>query len=383
MKILLLLLLPVFGLAQSIEKITIDSKFLKDRREVLIYLPAAYQDEPERRFETVYVFDAQAMQYFDLVHSTVPFVNNDVPVIVVGIVSNFSEIGKQSRNSDFLPAPQHPETAKKFNGFLGNADNFRNYLTGEAAAYIDSHYRTLPYRIGIGHSNGGTFLAHCLLSKPDFFDAYLLISPNFDYDQQQMVGRLKNFDPGKLASKKFIFMCNANEGKAWADASDQVISLLGNDGFKSKIEFSHIDYSSTENHSSVFPVALAAGLKMFFAYQFLNAENLIAYYSKLEQQKLIALQAETINAMAYNCFWNGKKTDAIRVINWGILRFPKEHNLYDSQGEFYEKTGNRERAKTAYSAALGILQSQQSVTDPKQFEEKSKYYKNNIERVSK
>ena len=42
--------------------------------------------------------------------------NNGIPVIVIGIVSNFSEEKKQNRNSDFLPKPVYEETTKKYGG---------------------------------------------------------------------------------------------------------------------------------------------------------------------------------------------------------------------------------------------------------------------------
>jgi predicted alpha/beta superfamily hydrolase len=378
-----LLIISSLMYGQKIDSISIQSKVFNENRKLWIYLPEQYFILPEKRFEVAYVFDAQARQYFDAVHSTISFVNGGIPIIVVGVVSNYSEEKKENRNSDFLPKPDNEETINKYGGYLGRADNFLDYFQNEVIKYIDSNYRTFPYRIGIGHSNGATFLSYCLLEKPELIDAYILVSPNYGYDKEQLVKRFGKFNPESLKHNKFISMCNSNEGEEWINARNKVISLLNTDNFKTKIYFSNRDYSKTENHGTVFPVAIFYGLKEFIDYKYLTAENVISYNDELEKNKLLNLDAKTANDLAYNCFWNEKTQDAIKIIHWAIRKFPADDNLYDSQGEFYEKAGDISIAKESYKNALKVLQSNKSQVDAKTFEEKFKSYNENYERLNK
>jgi len=382
-QIFLLLVLSItricFG--QTIDSLSIQSKVFNEKRKLYIYLPEQYSTQTEKKYEVVYVFDSQARQYFDLVHSTIKFVNNGIPVIVVGIVSNFSEEKKLSRNSDFLPKPNNEETTKKYGGFLGNADNFLEFFQNEVVKFIDNKYRTFPYRIGIAHSNGASFLSYCLLMKPEIFDSYLLISPNYEYDKEQFVDRFIKFNPELLNKNKFIFMCNSNEDKNWTKARNKIIPLFENQNFAKKIKFINQDYSKTENHGTVFPVGAFYGLKEFFNYKYLSAENVINYNNELESNKLLKLDSDYINQLAYNCFWNEKTNDAIKIIQWAILKFPNEHNFFDSQGEFLEKSGDTKSAKKSYENALKVLENQKPKMDKKTYDEKYSYYKGNFERL--
>lgn len=381
--LLTVLVLSSFVYGQKIDSVLIQSKVFNESRKLWVYLPERYFTQPEKKFEVVYVFDAQARQYFDNVHSTINFINSGIPVIVVGVVSNYSEEKKENRNSDFLPKPENEETTKKYGGYLGKADIFLNYLENEVIKYIDSNYRTFPYRIGIGHSNGATFLSYCFLQKPELFNAYVLVSPNYEYDKEQLVKKFESFKPNMLTSEKFMFMCNSNEGEDWVKARNKVIPLLSSDNYKNKIHFSNKDFSQTENHGTVFPLGAFYGLKEFFNYKYLTAENVISYNDELEKNKLLNLNAQLVNDLAYNCFWNEKTQDAIKIIHWAILKFPFDHNLYDSQGEFYEKIGETSNARKSYENALKVLQNEKSKFDSKTYEEKYNYYKGNFDRLSK
>lgn len=368
-------------LGQTIDTLSIQSKVFDEKRDIYIYLPEQYSTQTEKKYEVVYVFDSQARQYFDLVHSTIQFVNNGIPVIVIGIVSNFSEEKKQNRNSDFLPKPVYEETTKKYGGYLGNADKFLDFFQNEVVKFIDNKYRTFPYRIGIAHSNGASFLSYCFLKSPEIFNSYLLVSPNYEYDKEQFVGEFQKFNPELLKDNKFVFMCNSNEDENWAKARNKIIPLFETNNFSKKIKFINRDYSQTENHGTVFPIGTFYGLKDFFNYKYLTAENVINYNDELESKKLLKLDSDYVNQLAYTCFWNDKPHEAIKIIQWAILKFPNESNLFDSQGEFLEKISDIKGAKKSYENALKAIESQKSKLDKKTYEEKYSYYKGNLDRL--
>jgi tetratricopeptide (TPR) repeat protein len=190
--------------------------------------------------------------------------------------------------------------------------------------------------------------------------------------------------------KKFLFISNANENiktnerwKGWSESREKIIKILENEKFKTKIHLVTMDFSSTENHSSTFPIGAFYGLKAYIDYQFKTGKNIINYYDRLANKKLISLNPENTNMFAYECFWDNKPAEALKVINWAISKFPNENNLYDSQGEFYEKLGNLNSAKISFQNAIDVLSKKKQEMDIKAYNETMEFYKGNIQRVSK
>ncbi len=387
--LLALFSISVFG--QKIETEKINSTILNQERNVWIYTPWQFEEYPDKKLETIYVFDAQAREYFDLVHSTVQFLGGEeFAFIVVGIESPFIEEKNQSRNTDFLPKAIDQETIEKYGEYSGGANKFLSFVKTEVIPFIDKKYPTLPERVAVGHSNGGTFISYSLLNEPDLFDAYIAISPNYAYDKGQLVKRFEELKPEKIKTEKFVFISNSNENSenaerwaGWSESNKKVIGILKNETFKSKIHLETKDLSASETHGTTFPIGVFYGLKSFINYQFRTGESVISYYDRLAGENLIKLDSQIVNTLAYECFWNNRPNDALTIINWAIRKFPNAHNLYDSQGEFYEKIGEMDKAKNSFQNAIKVLSKTKDEMDKKEYSEKMEYYKGNIQRVSK
>ena len=388
---ILLVFISVSAFGQIIESEKINSTVLDQERNLWVYTPWQYGEYPDKKLEVIYVFDAQSREYFDVVHSTVQFLGGEeFAFIVVGIESPFIREKNQSRNTDFLPKATDKETIEKYGDFSGGADRFLSFVKTEVVPFIDDKYRTLPERVAVGHSNGGTFISYSLMNEPGLFDAYIAISPNYAYDKGQLAKRLMALNPDTLKKEKFVFISNANENTGtderwagWSESHKKVIEILKNPKFKSKIHVESMDFSATENHGTSFPIGAFYGLKSFIDHQFRTGENVTSYYDRLERQNLIALNPENVNMMAYECFWNDKPKDAIVVINWAIEKFQDEHNLYDSRGEFYEKIGELDQAKKSFQKAIEVLSRSKGKMDKEAYADKMEYYKGNVQRVSK
>ena len=129
--------------AQNIETLTVSGGKTYGDHKILIYTPAEYADR-NRKFEVIYVLDAQQREFFDAVHTTIAFQTLGFrPMIVVGISSN-------NRNYDFLPENKCPETAQEIAGPLGGASIFSDYIEKKLMPFIEKKYRVLPFKIGIG-----------------------------------------------------------------------------------------------------------------------------------------------------------------------------------------------------------------------------------------
>jgi predicted alpha/beta superfamily hydrolase len=348
MKLLLFTLLSCFALncsAQKVDTLSIDSKVLNESRKLIIYTPVQYEYAPNQKFEVIYVFDAQAREVFDMVQATMAFKNNNIcPMIVVGVVSD-------DRNKDFLPANEFKETAESYQGHLGNAPNFLNFIGNELIPAVDKKYRTLSKRTAVGHSNGGTFISYSFLQKPDLFDAYIAVSPNFGYDKMQFVKRFKDFESKSLSATKFFYMCNAGgypEEGDWITARNEIAGIFKSAVFKNKVTYKAQDFSATETHGSVFQIGVINGMKEYFDYQYFNSENLLNYYTQLKNQKIIDFNPQALNQLAYNFYYMKKTNDALQILLWSHQIFPQDLNLFDSIGEMYQNLNNKAKANEFY-----------------------------------
>jgi predicted alpha/beta superfamily hydrolase len=326
--------LTIFSFGQKTDTLSIPSKVFGTNRQLVVYTTSDYKDNPKQFYEVIYVLDAQVHYMTDQVISTNFFVGKSFfAPIVVGLIS-------EDRAKDFLPKNEFPETLQKRQGHLGDADKLLQFLNDEAIPLIDEKYRTLPTRVLIGHSLGATFASYCYLQKPNLFDAYIAISPNFEYDKFQFVKKFNQFKTSSISEHNFLYMCNSNEeidfSKDWQTGRNRVIERMKKNDIQAKTMFINEDFSKTDDHSTVYPRGITNGLKAFFDY-YHNAGKLIKLYESQSKVVRYDLAADRTNYMAYNFLWTHKPKEAIKVILWANKQFPDDLNIYDSMGEIYQE----------------------------------------------
>ena len=152
--------------------------------------------------------------------------------IVVGIKATWlDEPQFYGRNNDFLPKG----TKFRLGPSDGNAENFLTYVKNEVIPYIETNYRTLPHRLGVGHPLSASFVVYGLLNAPSLFDNYIAISPNLSYDDQYLVKGLRDFDSNQFETQKYLYLSHANESidtdfwPGWKEANEAAYPILQND----------------------------------------------------------------------------------------------------------------------------------------------------------
>ena len=356
-----LLLLSHLGHAQRITEDTLHSDLLDMDRELIIYTPWQLEEFDDTKLNVIYVFDAQARSLFDLVHATVDLYGpGPMPFMVVGIKSPFLRDRQWSRNTEMLPAPDNPEWIERYGGYAGKADSMLLFLEQELLPWVDEHYPTLPRRVAIGHSNGANLILHAMVTKPAIFTDYLAFSPNFAYDDQQIVRRLKTYDPPQLPYHPFLYVSRGNEADTtgfygWDAAADigwQQLDSLAQTGKMDILTESFPD----QTHMKAFVRALPSALEHFFASAFQSGDNAVAYLKQLEKDGHRSLNSNLVNGMAYFANQDGHHDDALKILAFAVERFPEDSNLRDSQGEILQSLDRTEEARTAYEAALSVLE---------------------------
>ncbi|MEM6802216.1 MAG: alpha/beta hydrolase-fold protein, partial [Bacteroidota bacterium] len=250
-----------------VESVKIQSQFLNQERELLIYTPAGYTWRTNEYFNVIYVFDSQNREFLDYTTSIISFLTGRTKsFIVVGITSPYNKELDYARNNDMLPVLETESAKSKYGKYAGNAENFLEYLAAEVIPYINENYRTLDHNIAVGHSLGASFILYSLLEKPNLFRNYIAISPNLAYEEDKMRKGLTGFDYAKIRKPTYIYLSHANEGieywKEWKPAREKAYSFF-RDSLKDENIILNIGEYPSNNHWNTFPPSLNNALEFY------------------------------------------------------------------------------------------------------------------------
>jgi predicted alpha/beta superfamily hydrolase len=162
------------------------SRFLKNQRDLVIYLPPGYNEQPQRHFPVLYLHDGQnlfdAATAFGGVDWHVGQTADDCiyrgivePLIIVGIYN----AGKQ-RLREYTPTRM-----PRLGG--GSATRYAKFLTQELQPFMQQNYRILGgvENTGMGGSSlGGLVSLFVGLRMPEVFGRIAALSPSVWWNQR-------------------------------------------------------------------------------------------------------------------------------------------------------------------------------------------------------
>lgn len=162
---------------------------------LVVSLPPGYDANPDRRYPVLYTTDTP--QSLPLLRGIANRTRGSGRVledaIIVGLGYSDGVDGTHSRRRDYTPSPNGDVDARPTAGRpveYGQAEPYRRHVRDQVFPFIDARYRTDPARRHyIGHSYGGLFGAHVLLTEPEMFQRYVLMSPSLWYDRKLMLAR--------------------------------------------------------------------------------------------------------------------------------------------------------------------------------------------------
>jgi hypothetical protein len=209
------------------------------------------------------ILDAQDEAKMNLVRGNIPFLAFGVfDPLIVGIKTK-----PAMRGYDFLPECKENDTILKRGDNLGGADTLFNYIKTDLLPSLENEFGYFRTKAIIGWSLGGSFVSYLFIKDNDLFDAYIAISPNFEYDKFQFVELYNKFNFSDILNNKFIYMCIADEGrtisKDWEIGFDEISKIIKD----IKIDKLYIvieNFSRTENHISIYPLGLRNALFQYF-----------------------------------------------------------------------------------------------------------------------
>lgn len=380
-----LLLFSVSAIAQGpnipgVTSLRIKSDVLGEERLILIRTPPGYEAGTQR-YPVMYITDGDA--HIAHTAATVDFLARNgrmSELILVGITNT-------DRTRDLSPthvttagatgAPQFPTS--------GGADKFLKFIETELFPQIEKNYRTHPYRILAGHSLGGLFAVHAMISRPELFNAVIAVSPALQWDNQVVVKRAEDFFKTRKEATRTLYFSMGYEPGPIDDSFHQFKQVL------TKQQSKGLDWEAQEltdeDHGSVVLRSHYAGLRKIYsdwripqdpdsgqvAVDLKGADD---HYKKLSDKFGYTLGTPEllINQIGYQLMFADRRDDAIATFKANVERYPDSANVYDSLAEAYERGGRADLAAPLYERAY---QNGQKINDPN-----TQLYKTNFDRAA-
>ena len=363
----------------TVKTFALKSTVLGEERVVLIRTPAGYETN-KLSYPVLYMTDGDG--HMGHTASTIDFLTNNgrIPdLIVVGVTNT-------DRTRDLSPVKS---TAKNAAGELqaptsGGADNFLKFFETELIPQIEKDYRVQPYRILAGHSLGGLFAVHAMITRPGLFNSYIAVSPSLQWENAEALKRVEDFLNKQKEMRVTLYTSLGNEPGAIRDSFDKFREILAKTNIKG-FDW-QAEKMTDEDHGSVVLRSHYFGLrKVYDGWQGpidVNTGALVGglkgadeHYKKLSEKfgYSIPVPENLINLMGYQFLGGGKPEEAIAVFKANVERYPGSANVYDSLAEAYERGGRIDLAEPLYDKARTLGQQN---SDPN-----TAIYKANYERA--
>jgi predicted alpha/beta superfamily hydrolase len=257
----LILNLGSFAAAQS-KPDSLYSKALKEKRQFKILLPSNYKPESQKKYDVVYILDGENnLDNFSQIHRFAKGEGFVPDLILVAVING-------ERNRDFTPT-----ATERFSG-SGGADKFISFFKQELIPNINKAYPTSGQNILYGHSLGGLFAIHTMLTDPTIFTSYIAVDPSLWYDNEYT---------NKLAIVKFKTFSQPDQ-TLFISGTDRGLKRMGITSIDSifkisppkSVTFKMVPYEN-ETHNSVQFKSIYDGLKLVYE-GYTTANKPIEYY---------------------------------------------------------------------------------------------------------
>jgi len=184
------------------------SEILKEDRTLSIRIPSDYE-RSRLSYPVIYLlYGDQTEGYFAETVFALERLEGGAEIpdfIVVGIHNT-------DRYENLLPV--------HFTGRPGGADAFLEFLEKELLPFIESKYRTKPYRLLIGPQAGGPFGLYALACRPALFNAMILENPfSAPASRDVLQTKLREYAAGRPEAKTTVFI-NSFDRTGFQDHSE-------------------------------------------------------------------------------------------------------------------------------------------------------------------
>ncbi|MDO5970862.1 alpha/beta hydrolase-fold protein [Flavivirga aquimarina] len=217
----------------------IDSKVLKEKRNIKVLLPSDYSTE--NKYPVIYITDANYNFEIASTYLTQLIKFNAVPkTILVGIT--------QEKRWDEL------DVFWKENGI-----KFKDFIFNELIPYINTEYSTSGFNAIIGHSDGAEYNHLLMLQENNPFRGFINISENLNTDISNGISEYFKAYKGK---KLFYFIASGKYDSKYRIAAGEAIENFYKNYKNTNIIFQNKLYDA--DHQNLLSKSLIDGISYIF-----------------------------------------------------------------------------------------------------------------------
>lgn len=363
----------------------VHSKILNEKREVWVYVPKSASDETysKQRYPVAYILDAEA--YFYSAAGLFQYLGAVLAcpeMVVVGIPNT-------DRQRDLTPT--HSSSIHILDIYLdtnfcrtsGGGEKFMSFIEKELMPHIDSLYPTAPYRMLIGHSNGGLTIMNTLIHHTRLFNSYVCLDPGMLWDNKRLLLESKKALAINNYSGISLFLGIANTMHVGMDTtlvkSDTTLSTqhirsifelrdcLSNNK-QNQLNYTW-KYYDIEDHITLPLIAEYDALHFIFNsdnfkltlrdYFNIDKEGITKienHYDKLSKQfgYKVNPPERLINGLGLTALYNKHLDDAFYLLKLNATNYSDSWNAYDSLGDYYSAIGDKKQAIDNFKNALSL-----------------------------
>jgi predicted alpha/beta superfamily hydrolase len=339
------------GSYTEIEDLVIDSAVMGENRNLVVYLPAGYQNNNDR-YPVLYITDgdihgphtAGTLDYLAKFDQT-------PQMIVVGIVNP-----RETRDRDLTVTSAEKQNSKQ----LENADRFLAFVEKDVIPFVKDRYRTLDYQALSGTSHGGQFAINALVKRPGLFHGVIAISPSLYWDNHQLLG------VAELALKSHrlqgrLYVSIANEEPTMTEPYQRFVDLLTRYP-SDKLAVASQTFSN-ETHNTTVLQGQYAGLKHLFSdwtipegvpKTLADLQAKFASRSKLLKTAIV-IPEDKANGYGQWLQYLNRQNDALALLKWNRENYPQSLNAHTALIKAYLHFKMAEDAKAALNNTLKSL----------------------------
>ncbi|MDG1384040.1 MAG: alpha/beta hydrolase-fold protein [Flavobacteriaceae bacterium] len=335
---------------------SLESGFLGATRELKIQLPRNYEDNPEKYYPLIIVFDGDYL--FEVVAGNVDYYSywQDMPeAIVVGV----NQTGSREQDCNISLENYMPsKTGAQFYDFIEN----------ELLIYMSENYRSLNFRVAVGHGETANFMNYFLFNKRPIFNAFVALSPSFSYTMEENLIRRLGLEN---TSNIFYYLSTAaldiKQNKKQIDSLNTKISNLENknlvyafDNFEDANHYNLVAQSIPKALQSIFlvfqPISKSEYKEYILTLETSPVDYLIEKYDTIEDFFGIKKQilVNDIRAIAA-AIQKNKQFEYFQDLG----KIASKQHPYTVLGSFfmaryYEETGKPKKAMNIYKSAYTL-----------------------------
>ena len=320
---------------------SLQSKVLNKTIPLSIHLPANY-DSSKKTYPVLYMLDSQYRARFAMLASTLDYMGEgQIPeMILIGV-------DLPEGNSILLPTRENQDTTIP--------DGYINFFETELIPHVDNKYRTAPFKVLYGASNGGFFSIYALLNNPLLFNGYFASSPSLNQVIQQKIesGPLKT-----LAENRSLHIIYSDDEGRLPNLVSEFSRVLAN--HKPESFTYKVDELVHQGHvpATDFTQFLLALYPDFSAYEKLDTLDKVTQHFDMLSKRYgfeILPPISIIYNLGADMIYDEKNLVAAeKIFQYSLQVYPENKKSYVGMGFVRRDQGQIESAKVLFEKALTI-----------------------------